>query len=350
MKVHDRDRPSALSRPVRLSGRGAFTLLEVLLALALTVVVMAVVGMAIDLHLRSINSSRSSVERDQLARTLMRRVADDLRAAVRQEPFDTSGIEALASGAGKSADSGKGGKSGDDAEEGGLSGPGKAESAQKLTSLGSDDESTSDTGTTTGAPATVAGLYGTAYELQIDVGRVPRPDELAAAGNGEAPMPSDVRTVTYYVATPSTAAAVGAGLIRTELNRATALWIAEQGDYTQLEQFAELVASEVVGVEFRYFDGIEMFTEWDSQVMKGLPVAVEITMAIADPQTLAAEGDAAYYLPSQGTDPDSVYQILVHLPNGQISKGSSGTGSSGSSDSSGVTDLGGSGTNGGAPQ
>ena len=75
--------------------RIGFTLLEVILALSMTVVVMAAIGVAIHLHLRSGDKTRVGIERDQLARTLMRRIADDIRAAVRREPFDDAGLQAL---------------------------------------------------------------------------------------------------------------------------------------------------------------------------------------------------------------------------------------------------------------
>ena len=79
--------------------RGGFTLLEVVLALSLTVVVMSVIGTAIHLHLRSLDVMRVGIERDQLARTIMRRIADDIRGTVRHEPFDASGMEAIGQGA-----------------------------------------------------------------------------------------------------------------------------------------------------------------------------------------------------------------------------------------------------------
>ena len=81
-----------------MSRRGkntGFTLLEVVLALGLTVVVMTAIGVAIFLHLRAVDRTRLAIERDQLARILLRRIGDDLRSAVRREPPDDAGMQAL---------------------------------------------------------------------------------------------------------------------------------------------------------------------------------------------------------------------------------------------------------------
>src|SRR5688572_1376335 len=78
---------------------GGYTLLEVVLALSLTIVVMTAIGMAIFLHLRAVDHTRVAIERDQLARTLMRRIGDDVRSAVRREPFDDAGLQSLLSSA-----------------------------------------------------------------------------------------------------------------------------------------------------------------------------------------------------------------------------------------------------------
>jgi type II secretory pathway pseudopilin PulG len=62
--------------------RKAFTLLEVILALALATAVVAVLGSTVAVQLRLFQSGRAAVEEAQLARALLRRMADDLRSAV----------------------------------------------------------------------------------------------------------------------------------------------------------------------------------------------------------------------------------------------------------------------------
>ena len=75
------------------------TLLEVMLALALTAVVLAAISMAIDLHLRMLDSRRGTVERIQLARAVLQIIANDLRATVQQNSTDFSAVAAMAEGA-----------------------------------------------------------------------------------------------------------------------------------------------------------------------------------------------------------------------------------------------------------
>jgi hypothetical protein len=315
-----------------------FTLLEVILALSLTVLVMSVVGTAIHLHLRSLDVTRVGIERDQLARTIMRRIADDIRGAVRYEPFDGAGMEAISKGANDamSALMGEVGGAGENGDSGGSSGSGitrqssgrgratsntTASAAAKSNS--SEGESSEDDSATTEAPAPVPGVYGGEFQLQLDIGRIPRPDEFASAGMAGYTPASDVRTVSYYVTTPGSAAAPEGGLVRSEMNRAEAMYLWDQGDPSQLEDRADLLANEIAGIRFAYFDGTDFYPEWDTAAMGGLPIAVEIELTLMDPVTKEAVGVSGM------PEADSVYRMLVHLPNGgPFTQGGSGSGSS----------------------
>ncbi len=199
----------------------------------------------------------------------------------------------------------------------------------------SEGESSEEEGSTTEAPAELPGVYGSEYQLQIDIGRIPRPDEFAGTIEGGYIPASDVRTVNYYITTPGTVAAPEGGLVRSEMNRAEAIYMWAQGDPSQLEQRAALLAAEVAGIRFAYFDGMEFFPEWDTTAMGGLPVAVEIELTLLDPVTKQVVGVNGM------PDADSVYRMLVHLPNGGpfAQGGSAGAGSAtgeeGSSDTTG---------------
>ena len=171
--------------------RIGFTLLEVILAPSMTVVVMAAIGVAIHLHLRSGDKQRGvGIERDQLARTLIRRIADDIRAAVRREPFDDAGLQALmasAEGAAKALTEGAGQQSTSSAGSGGAGGAGAAGTADAAGTAGSAGTATTigesaedmaeETTQTTGSPSLAPGLFGNEFEIQVDVGRIPRADE-----------------------------------------------------------------------------------------------------------------------------------------------------------------------------
>jgi len=334
-----------------------YTLLEVVLALSLTVVVMSAIGMAIHLHLRSVDTTRTAIERDQLARTLMRRIGDDVRSAVRKEPFDDSGLQSLmgaaknaasalagAAGGGGSGGSGAGGSSSGSPSTGGTRGTGTtgtARSTGTTTAAGTTQSlsGSGDSATTgddaaaaeAGTPASVAGLYGTATELQIDIARVPRPDEFAEAMIAGGLPPSDVKTVYYFLAQSGVGLATGGettGLMRSEMNRATALFASQNGDYQIFTQNAASLAPEVVGLQFRYYDGLEWFTEWSSQDRNGLPMAIEIALVIADPTNAdqPLEAGAIVDPTMDDVNPELVYHTVVHLPNAQLTQASTASG------------------------
>ena len=69
----------------------AFTLIEIILSLGLSVLVLMAVGMAINLHLRLLDSGRTKVEEAQLARAILRNIAQDLRNAVPYNAANSSG-------------------------------------------------------------------------------------------------------------------------------------------------------------------------------------------------------------------------------------------------------------------
>ena len=62
--------------------RRAYTLFEVMLSLALLLTLMTLIGTALNTHLRNQFHNRLQVEEAQLARALLNRIADDIRAVV----------------------------------------------------------------------------------------------------------------------------------------------------------------------------------------------------------------------------------------------------------------------------
>src|SRR5688572_1801755 len=78
----------ASRRLVRRAQRTGLTLLELILALALSVLVMMAIGMAIDIHYRMFDVRRTSIEETHVARAVLRSIADDLRTAVQYIPPD----------------------------------------------------------------------------------------------------------------------------------------------------------------------------------------------------------------------------------------------------------------------
>src|SRR3954471_2596968 len=95
--------------------RSGFTLLEVILALGLAVIVVGLVGNAVNGTLRFIDRGREKTERDQLARAVLNKIGNDVRGVVRYEPFDSKGMMSVKASSSK----GGGGKGGGGSSKGG---------------------------------------------------------------------------------------------------------------------------------------------------------------------------------------------------------------------------------------
>ena len=311
--------------------RLAFTLLEVLLALAFTVVVVGLVATSVNGTLQFVERGRVKTERDQLARAVLTRIGDDVRGVVRFQPFDSKGMMSVKSTS-KSGSSSKGGSSGQSAS-GGSSGGASGDSSGGSTGSTDTSGGSSDSSSATTTP-TIAGVYGDQYGLQVDVGRLPRVDEYMSADSDSSTASStpasDVRTVSYYLAgslggnqTTITAASSssidGSGLVRDEQDRSMALYASTQGGTTSTTT-ATVLAPEVVLLEFQYFDGTAWNSSWDSTLNSGLPQAVKISIALSAPATGSGAADASpaasatSISDAASQDPDSVYSLVVMVP------------------------------------
>ncbi len=247
--------------------RRGFTLLEVVLAIGLCGAVMALLVTAIDLYLVRVDTSRTQVESSQLARTLLNKIAEDLRAARYATSSSSAGQPGLADG---SAESGFG------SDAGSSSGPAFGQST-----------------------STDLGIYGTLTELRIDraTERNWRQVMVPAAEIAATTDPYDMpQTVEYFfeegrVMTLADLAAGGVsdntnltgytGLYRRQTPTASIMsTTAPSARLTESQEPAELLAPEVVQISFMYSDAVQWFEEWDSSTQQGLPAAVEIKVTL----------------------------------------------------------------------
>jgi hypothetical protein len=327
------------SSPAHVPLRFGYTLLEVLLALGLTVIVLSLVGTAVHSMLRSVDNGRRRAEREQLARAIMHQIANDLRAVVRYEPFDDSGLNSGIGGGASGAASALSGATGGQSDPSGQS-TGTSTSTTQTPSGQSTGETQTEETTEQTLTMPVAGIYGSANQVSIDITRIPRLDEYLYADGVNAPLfRGDVRTVSYYVGsnptamipgvapaatttdpTTATSDANSGGLTRQESDRATALWQMPSAGAASSSQNASVLAPEVASLEFRYFDGTQWLTQWDSTAMKGVPRAVEIAIYLNDdannsqPNTSATPPVDA--LTPTTNNPNNFYRMVVHLPAG----------------------------------
>ncbi len=159
-----------------------FTLFEVLLAIALSTLLLALIGAAINLYLTRIEARRTDVEFSQLARTIFEMIGDDLRAAAEYKPQDMSGAMAASgasSGVSQSLDStstgtsSTSGTSGTTGTTGTTGTSGTSGTTGTTTTSGTSTSSASSSTATVEAAnmSTTPGVYGTLNELYIDASR-----------------------------------------------------------------------------------------------------------------------------------------------------------------------------------
>ncbi|MCE3017659.1 MAG: prepilin-type N-terminal cleavage/methylation domain-containing protein [Pirellula sp.] len=272
--------------------RSGFTLLELMLSLALTAVVTVLIGSLVQNYLINQAVGRERVRQAQLSRSILNMIAEDIRTTVRYQPFDTKGLTELLSGGGAAGGAGAGGTQPSGA------GGGAASAGGAPPSGGAGDTTDMDTGVAALPP----GLYGTSTSIEIDISRLPRPDEYYGQASDPVTgslgdLATDIKTVGYYVqalrtdgiqdplgslkpidGTNSTSQGVG-GLVRRSVDRAITQYAYQQSQSDALMRTGQLLAPEVIAIEFQYFDGAMWQTEWDSST-QGLPRVVKITIAV----------------------------------------------------------------------
>jgi hypothetical protein len=266
-----------------------FTLFEVILAISLSTLLFALIAMTVNMFLRRFDARRSDVEFAQLARSIFAMISDDLRAASEYRPQDVSGAMPV----------------------------GSSSASQNVNELDAPTGviNSPTTGMATASSVlTTPGVHGSLGEIIIDANRPLRPDQLFQSYTGytnvaaqkmlpagQTPVrQSSLRSVRYFIRQgqmidPSNPQATSlqvdprfppGGLVRQDIDRAQRVAAEENGNQAVLESGQTLIAPEVVAMEIRYFDGLAVFDTWDMQLKGGLPLAVEVRLWLADPQTL----------------------------------------------------------------
>lgn len=275
----------------------------------MSVVLMLLVGGAIQFYSVTLNVSDMDIRQVHLATSLMQMIEDDLRSTVHPQPIDTSALENLllstASQVGGSAPP----SSDEDLSAAGITG----DEAFDV----SVDASMPDLLTDTSVLA-VPGLIGNQFQIQVDVSRLPRLDEympvIDQTLSDLEDIPSDLKTVSYFVQPAGTIGGVtdslsrlsasvqsaqtaedesaAGGLVRRSLDRSATMEAINNGSIMTLNQTGELLAPEITAIEFSYWDGSLWLLEWNSDVVGQLPAAVKVQMTMLDPTaTLTAESD-----------------------------------------------------------
>lgn len=272
--------------PVSTERRAAFTLVEILVALGLTLLLITVVYMALDLHYQVSTAGRGAATKAQLERAILQRFESDLRSVVFQLP------EAATPEGEAAEEDPLGSTLSSSSSSSNTSAAGDSTSSEPFSiTIDSSPSSSSSESSTTGT-AFIGGIIGEADAIMMYVSR-PSRDGYATG---------DLRSVSYFIADRQ-----GDGLAKAMADRVPEPRIDDpdhdptydryvglsrlDGDQLQLQfadeeqnsdemlaQMTELLAPEVVSLQFRYFDGLDWYDTWDSEASGSLPAAVEVTL------------------------------------------------------------------------
>lgn len=290
---------------LRNGSPSGFTLVELLLATALTAVVMMAVYSSLDLYQRLMTAGRADSERTQLKRALLEAMKRDIQSLVYYAPSGTaSSTEATESG---------------ETEEAGM---------LSLLPADTSDESATEEELTV-QPG--SGLYGDLTTLMLHVSRPPLSVQTVTP-DGMPAEEADLRSISWFLAVPNAPGLAGAvgnlasgGGMTMSRNSAVQGIARLQGasfalDYYDsqeatglLAERAEILSDQVTLLEFRYFDGIDWLESWDSDVMEGLPAAVEISIGFAP---VAGNANVGGTQPSSSTEGQTgeISRCVIEMP------------------------------------
>lgn len=257
------------------SPRSGYSLLELLLSMALMVVVMSGIAGAINIYMVQIAKQQARIERELISRNALTMMANDIRAAIQHKATDFGGLNTLLQTYALM--------------DGTIEEP--EEEDQVF-----DEEEVSFRPT----------MLGTSNAIMIDISRLPRLDQynplLEKASATESTI-SDIKSVAYFFSNekggydPNIVRRenqITGGMYRREIDRAVANFRGEESLQIQPDEFAELVATEVAEIRFRYFSGEDWKDSWDSEEEGGFPTAVEISLVVDPRRTTTGNANYQY--------------------------------------------------------
>lgn len=245
--------------------RPAYTLLEVLLALSIAMLLLGGLYVSMDVQIRLAQAGRDRIEESALARAILTKIAADVSSALTpirasEAATGTGGVAATSSTSSSTSST-----------------------SGTTTGTESTDPTTGTTSLTTVIPFN-GGVQGAIDQIVLFAHKIPGvgrlTPEMESAPNGGA----DIRRITYWLVPD-------AGLARQVITRLSA-----EDEGTQLppdvnEPQSFVIAKEVVGLEFQYFDGTGWTESWDGTTAGadgatpiGPPRAVAIILKVASPQ------------------------------------------------------------------
>lgn len=310
MRSHAQKSGRSSARQQTACGRRAFTLVEVLLALALTSVLMLAIYQAISLAARLQVMGRDRFEDAQIQRSVVRMMTRDVHSVVFYVPEDDAVEE----------------------EE-----SGQVADLEDEVSAEEEEEDTTTTvevvDATSAYAQEVTGVYGNGTTLLLHINRPPRDmnyTTLVEGGSVDS-RNSDLRSVSYFLATTSgdplpalvateamsngqlTATRDGTvGLARMEGDRLAMEAADVSSDLPSMAAQSRIIAPEVIGLQFRYFDGTAWLEAWDTEYYGSVPRAIEVSLGMKQPEGYQPPGQAKS--PTLTEPPPRWQTFVIHLP------------------------------------
>ncbi|MED5446782.1 MAG: prepilin-type N-terminal cleavage/methylation domain-containing protein [Planctomycetota bacterium] len=284
-----------------------FTLIEVLVAVAMALLLMTAVYSAIDMHWRYESAGQMELQRGQVARAVYAQLSMDIRSVqfAAPDPEEAAELED------------------DEAAT-------EDEDGEDLADIDADDLLQTQS----------LGVFGTSTRLTLHVNKPVPPRLFSRVGGDDEEndlvlMESEQRSVTWFLADlgggdlEGQAAArfvddpamIAAGLVdndsaldgplglaRSEVDRLSGDIDAPAETDSTLADVAEFLAPEIDSLVFRYFDGVDWQDEWDSEALGAIPTAIEITIGFVPPSP-----DDILQATASDAIPTS-YRFVVALP------------------------------------
>ncbi len=285
-----------IARPFAGPGRAGYTLLEVLVATAIALLLLAGLYVALDVTLVRMDASRDQVMVSDLSRAVVNRVAADLANTLGPLPPKSGGESAGASTTGSAAAGAA--PMGTGANAGAApTGTGAATGTPMPMPTTGAGTPAPTTPADSGAPMPGAGgeppqtllpfgmgVVGTANQLTLFGSRVPTSLVDAEAAASQVALPGDQRRVIYYMASD------GSGLCRQERPWVTADGVGTSTEPDRSTEAEDLIAPEVKAFDLEYYDGGSWMGAWDGAVtdldgvsLTGPPRAVRVTLTLEIP-------------------------------------------------------------------
>jgi prepilin-type N-terminal cleavage/methylation domain-containing protein len=316
--------------------RSGYTLLEVVLALAIATMLLSALYVALNVQLRSAQSGRDTVEHATLTRVLFHRFDADIASSINlADParFRIAAATAAAAANAQSSSSGTSAASSSGTNSSTTSGTNSGTTSGATTTTVSNSAlastnflsatmstpgSTTSTSTingtnsalTTSTDAVVVpmGVVGDNSTLTLYMSRVPK-EVWPTQNSDNVQLVSDLRRVTYWMAS-------GGGLARQEVKVVTSADAAPGQTPVGGDEKQHVISPEVHTLQFTYFDGSNWKDSWDATTVGadgltpiGPPRAIAIELDVAKPVAGKKEPVLVHYrhvipiVPGNGVTP-----------------------------------------------